>query len=200
MFVNLENLPYQMHHTSFEYVPREDVPSFVSQQQEPLLNRTPPEPAPIRTPDEIMATASVQETTPPRHTTVEQGAPKRIYVQTTPTQRQVLAIEYTKHGEAKPLSYYQERTRISYPTLRRLVKKLEGGEDITKRGKEEERRSSRPNGSKQLRRSCTRKTGLCARPKRPLAKQTSRRLSREETNSPKSPSQRSTAMSETKTQ
>ena len=124
-----------MHHTSFEYVPREDVPSFVSQQQEPLLNRTPPEPAPIRTPDEIMATASVQETTPPRHTTVEQGAPKRIYVQTTTTQRQVLAIEYAQHGDAKPLSYFQERTRISYPTPRRLVKKLEGGEDITKPGK-----------------------------------------------------------------
>ena len=134
-FVNLENLPNQMDHTSFEYVPREDIPSFLSQQHEPLPNRTPPEPAPLRTLDEILATASVLETAPPRHAFADRGAPKRIYVKTTATQRQVLAMEYAQHGEAKSLSYFHERTRISYPTLRRLVKKLEGGEDITKPGK-----------------------------------------------------------------
>ena len=43
--------------------------------------------------------------------------------------------EFAEHGAAKPLDYYLRKTRISKPTLRRLLKKLEGGEDITKQKK-----------------------------------------------------------------
>ena len=187
-----------MHHSSFEYVPREDIQSFVSQQHETLPNRTPPEPTTLRTPEEILATASVPETPPPRQVVVDQCAPKRIYVRTTATQRQVLTREYAEHGETKPLSYYQERTRIAYPTLRILVKKLEVGEDITKPGKRGRKPKHTPNCSNPSHPSCARKTRLSGKPRKRFTKQTSRLLGLKENPSPTFPSRRSTVMSEMK--
>ena len=187
-----------MHHSSFEYVPREDIQSFVSQQHETLPNRTPPEPTTLRTPEEILATASVPETPPPRQVVVDQCAPKRIYVRTTATQRQVLTREYAEHGETKPLSYYHERTRIAYPTLRRLVKSLKWEKTSQSRESVEESQSTRPNCSNPSHPSCARKTRLSGKPRKRFTKQTSRLLGLKENPSPTFPSRRSTVMSEMK--
>ena len=125
-----------MHNPSFAYVPREDVPVFVSQHaaaDTPPI--TPPPLPPLPSPDDILASSAIQ-TPPPQHRAARrQQRPTRIYIKTKEVQRALLASEYASHGVTRPLSYYTEKTRLTNKTVKRLIKKLQAGEDITQVGK-----------------------------------------------------------------
>ena len=122
-----------MHATSFEYVPREEVQSFITRPGDLAPPILPPTVPPALTSEEIIILSLLSESsfvhqpeTPPPERT------KRIYLQSTDTQRKTLVNEYAEHGIQKPLSYYMEKTRLSKPTLKRLIKRIQAGEDITK--------------------------------------------------------------------
>ena len=122
-----------MHATTFEYVSREEIPSFITRPQEQAPPIVPPAVPPALPSEEITALSLLSESsmvhqpeTPPENRTT------RIYLPSTDAQRKTLLREYAEHGIRKPLSYYMERTRLSKPTLKRLIKKLQEGEDITK--------------------------------------------------------------------
>ena len=123
-----------MHRSSFDYVHREGIGEFIAAETAPSQPHLPPPLSEVRSPDEILALSVLSS--PPSlvedEEREEEARPKRIYVPTTETQRRVLMREFSEHGAAKPLDYYLQKTRISKPTLRRLLKKLEAGEDITK--------------------------------------------------------------------
>ena len=120
-----------MQTTSFEFVPREEVPAFIVRLQEESDTMVPPTVPPALSSNEILTLSLVgddrdeQQPEPPRPT-----ARTRLYLKTTNVQRQILFEEYTTHGDTKPVSYYQEKTRLLKPTLKRLLKKLQAGEDI----------------------------------------------------------------------
>ena len=50
----------------------------------------------------------------------------------TARQREVLEEEWAKHGICKPLKYYEAKTRISVGSLKRLIRDIQSGNDITK--------------------------------------------------------------------
>ena len=126
-----------MHHASFDYVPREEIGDFIA--VEPAMDqpRLPPPLPPARSAAEILATSVLSTQAPLVEDEVpdEEVRPTRIYIPTTETQRRALMREFAEHGAAKPLDYYIMKTHISKPTLRRLPKKIERGEDITKQKK-----------------------------------------------------------------
>ena len=128
-----------MRPTAFEFVPRDDLLAFVTGQHEEVDEIVPPAIPPVVSSDEVVVLSQVgvgavdQELETPTH-----HEQKRIYIKTTNSQRQTLFEEYSKHGVTKPLSYYQEKTRLSKPNLKRLLKKIQSGEDVlspVKRGR-----------------------------------------------------------------
>ena len=127
-----------MHAAPFEYVPREDVPSFITRPQDPTPPIAPPAVPPLLPSEEIITLSLLSESTQVHQPETPQDAPTtRIYLPSTDAQRRTLANEYAEHGIRKPLSYYMERTRLSKPTLKRLIKKLQAGEvtKLKKRGR-----------------------------------------------------------------
>ena len=119
-----------MQTTAFEFVPREEVPAFFAGLQEESDIMVPPTVQPALSANEIMTLSLVgddrdeQQQEPPRPT-----ARTRLYLKTTNVQRQILFEEYTTHGDTKPVSYYQEKTRLLKPTLKRLLKRLQAGKN-----------------------------------------------------------------------
>ena len=120
-----------MRPTAFQFVPLDDILTFVKRQQEEVHQIAHLAIPPFLSSDEIVVLSQVgtgavdkEPETPTHH---EQ---KRIYIKTTNAQRQTLFKENTKHGVAKQLSHYQEKTRISKPTLKKLPKKIQSGEDV----------------------------------------------------------------------
>ena len=125
-----------MNHPSFEFIPREDIPSFVSQELEQVQSIPPPPVPPMRSPDEILASSAILPApNDDGPAPAQEERPKRVFINTTATQRSVLILEFTQHGITKPLSYYEEKTRLHRRTLTRLIKKMQDGEDISKPGK-----------------------------------------------------------------
>ena len=134
--LNIWIMTFHMHNPSFEYVPREDIPVFVSQHataDNPPLS-PPPLPS-LPSPDDILA-ASLAPTPPPqRQARPPQPRMRRIYIKTNDVQRGLLASEFATHWITKPLSFYTVKTRLTTKTVKRLIKKLQAGEDITQVGK-----------------------------------------------------------------
>ena len=128
-----------MQPSSFEYLPRGDIGDFID--NDPLSNVVPVEPPAVASQcsiDQIVEFSNVQ-TAPqePDATLPEPVAEreKRIYVQVTKRQRVVLSEEFARHGLAKPVRYYEEKTRIGTRSLKRLIKQMLEGKDITNPGK-----------------------------------------------------------------
>ena len=134
-----------MHAAPFEYAPREDVTSFITRPQDPTPPIAPPAVPPLLPSEEIITLSLLSESSQVHQPERPQDAPTtRIYLPSTDAQRRTLANEYAEHRIRKPLSYYMERTRLSKPTLKRLIKKLQAGEDITKLKNGEESRGTPP--------------------------------------------------------
>ena len=72
------------------------------------------------------------------------------------TQRKALAQEFSKHGFTKPMSYYEAKTRLPNRTVKRLIDKMNRGEDITVIGK----RGRKPLFTNEFLKEVA--TGLCA--------------------------------------
>ena len=172
----------------------------MSRELEPIEPIVPPPVPPMRSPDEILASSTIP------HAPREDGrAPaqevrhSRDYVNTTVTQRSVLIREVTEHGITKPLSYYEAKTRLHRKTLKRLIKKMQDGEDISKPGK----RGRKPTFTPELLKTIA--SDLCTKGKtlretqKESSRQTSERLIPEAISSRKCPSQQSIGMSVTTT-
>ena len=124
-----------MQPSSFEYVPQCDIPDFVA--RDPLENTeqaTPPPVPPRRSIEEIVISSNVQSQAPePAQSPVSpEERSKRLYIPVTARQREILAEEWAKHGIEKSLKYYEDKTRICASSLRRLIRDIRSGKDITK--------------------------------------------------------------------
>ena len=129
-----------MQPSSFEFVPSSDTDSFLS--ADPLLNvhdAVPPRILSQRTIDEIVVSSSVSrrpsESADTNIQCQEPPRPHRLYVPTKLQQRSVLAEEFSQFGKTKPLRYYEAKTRLCARTIKRLIKDIQNGKDITKPAK-----------------------------------------------------------------
>ena len=135
-YLSISISTFHMHRPSFEYVPREDIPAFVSQHttdDNPPIS--PPPLHPLSSPDDILTSSMIPSPPPQQPPAPRPQRPPRIYLKSKDVQRGLLASEYAAHGVTKPLSYYTEKTRLTNKTVKRLIKKIQAGEDITKEGK-----------------------------------------------------------------
>ena len=126
-----------MQPSSFEFVPQGDIPSFTSQQ--PLQNISPvvspevPQARPIHEiANRFISDNSIQGS---EQQPVSEEKKKRLYVPASKRQREILIEEDSKHGIRSPMKYNEEKTRICGRTLRRLIKDIQSGKDVSVPGK-----------------------------------------------------------------
>ena len=126
-----------MNPSSFEFIPECDRDSFI--ERDPFSGIQTTEPPPVETQstiDEIVLSSNVnngQDEVEQSHNT--EVRPKRVYVGTSIRQRTVLATEFAEHGISKPIQFYQDKTRLCPRAIKRLIKDMQSGKDITRPGK-----------------------------------------------------------------
>ena len=124
-----------MNPSSFEFIPECHRDSFT--ERDPLSEIDPVEPPPVLTQttiDAILLSSDVNRNSGGGAQQIHEGEarPKRVYVRTSVRQRTVLAREFAEHGVSKPIKYYQDKTRLCSRTIKRLIKDLQSGKDITR--------------------------------------------------------------------
>ena len=123
-----------MNPSSFEFITECDRDSFTD--NDPLTQIRATEPPPIltqSTSDEILLSSNVNRNSRGAQQVHEgESRPKRMYFGTNIRQRTVLSSEFAKHGISKPIKYYQDKTRLCSRTIKRLIKDLQSGKDITR--------------------------------------------------------------------
>ena len=123
-------------------------------------NSTPPRP-PIpqsRQPDEILSFLHPPVVPQPpieQHAEAPSQRGQRIRIETTKEQLVLLTQLFVEHGDVISVGEISARTRLSRPTVYRLLRRLKNGQDITKKAK----RGRKPKHSPQLLKTLS--TKLC---------------------------------------
>ena len=127
-----------MDHPSFAFIPSEDVLNYIDQLPPPTSVPPPPPPLPIsRLPEEIAlprpppGSQSPAQQSPPRHAPSTPSS--RVRIQSTHQQLAILAQLYSQRDEQMTVAEMCRRTRLTKPTVYRLLQRLRNGEDITQK-------------------------------------------------------------------
>ena len=147
-----------MSRPSFAFVPNDEVDEMVNQLPPPTTVPPPPPMPEPRTPEEITCRPPQPESESPSPAAANVDQPRRssgrLRLETTEEQLQMLQ-ELVTSGEEIPIAELCQRTRMTRATVYWNLKRLENGEDITKKRK----RGRKPKHSPELLKKLS--TDLC---------------------------------------
>ena len=150
-----------MSHDSFAFIHNDHVDDYLNEQPpSPQTISTPPRP-PIpepRPPEDILM--FLPPPVVPQQPLEQPSEPppqrqQKIRVETTQEQLELIAQLLVEHGDSISVAEISSRTRVSLPTVYRLLRRLKNGEDITKKAK----RGRKPKHSPELLKTLS--TKLC---------------------------------------
>ena len=128
-----------MDQPSFSFIPEEDVDDFMNTPSTSTDTPPPPRPLPAARPFEETISSLPPPTTfqqPDVHPVhPPQQRPHRIRMESSQEQLEMVTRLFEDHNDTLKVSEISTQTRLSKPTVSRLLKRLRRGEDITKKRK-----------------------------------------------------------------